>query len=87
MSLGVAEVKPNAPIPEIFVGQITGVSAVRIAWPQNDEKLLKPAEVLAHALNKAEIWTDFDFPPPNNSFPAGMFTSDAIHVVIGAKPF
>ncbi len=87
MSLGVAEVKPNASIPNIFIGQITGVSGVKICWPQNDEKLLQSAEALAHALNKAQIWTDFDLPPPNNSIPAGTFTSHAVHVVIGTKPF
>jgi hypothetical protein len=87
MSLGAVTEKANSSLPTILVGQITGVSGIIILWPQNNEKLKKPAFALALSLNQAGIWTDVDYPTLNDTTLADMFTSNAIHVVIGTKPF
>jgi hypothetical protein len=72
-------------IPVILVGQITGVSGVIISIP-GDRKLDDPAYALAQALNKLQIWTDVDLPPPYNNINENMITSNSIHIVIGTKP-
>jgi hypothetical protein len=72
-------------IPDILVGQITGVVGVKVVVPKKPQ-LLDPVKALITALNDVGIVTDFEWPEPHNNIATNMITSDAVHIVVGTKP-
>ena len=72
-------------IPDILVGQITGVVGIKVILPGNT-KLRAPAQALLTTLNDIGLAADFEWPEPYNNIATDMVTTDAIHIVVGTKP-
>lgn len=71
--------------PDILVGEMTGISGVKIVLPP-EGRLQDAAKALLSELNQADIPAWWEFPPPNNNIPADALTDEAtVHIIIGTK--
>jgi hypothetical protein len=72
-------------VPLIYVGQISGIAGVKIVISP-DPSRMKAVQALTQALNSVGIWADFEMYPSHSSIPAGSFSNDAVHIIVGSKP-
>ena len=71
-------------IPNIYVGEITGVNGVKIVLPPKG-RLQDAAIDLWQALDHIGIVASLEYPPPNNNLPTGTISGDRIHIIVGTK--